>query len=384
MKYPTLACLVCLLSLAAGCGRPEKAAATGTPVRRLTVRAQPATTRDFERRLTVQGTLEAKHTAQVAARAEGNLDAVAVDVGDPVVAGETVLFQIDPVARRNAVTVSEQELAVAKAAATVAQAVAVKSEAESRKALLDFERYERLHKEGKVSDHEFEAAQVGRAQGVAGLEVARAQKDLADRQVALAEASLGIARKHLDDTRSLAPISGVVSARLAEPGEQMPVGRVILHIDDLSKVEAAAYLPAQYFPEVDVGKTRFRLQVQGREAGHHTVTLKSPVVNPMLRTFEVKGLVGEAGKGIVPGAMADLTILFESRKGIAVPSAAILFRDGRSIVFVAQDGKAAAKPVETGWQNDGWTEVLSGLDEGASVIVEGQTLLADGTPIDLP
>ena len=368
--------------LAAGCGKKESAPAE--TVRAVTVRVQPAAARDFERRLTVQGTLEAKNFANVASRADGNLDAIWVDEGDAVVAGETALFQIDPVGRANALTIAQQNLAVAKASLEVAQASAGKTRAEARKALLDFERYQRLHQDRKVSDSEFEAADVGRAQAEAGIAVAEAQVDLAERQVKQAEASLAIAEKNLADAKVVAPLTGVVSARHAEPGEQMSVGKPVLRIDDLSVVEAAAYLPAQYFPEVQPDETTFRLGVGGRAAGTHVVAYRSPTINPTLRTFEIKGRVEAADGLAVPGQMADLTIVFETRRALGVPSASILDRGGKSIVFVAQDGKAAAREVQTGLQNDGWTEILSGLEAGESVVTEGQTQLRDGLPVEIP
>ena len=72
-------------------------------------------------------------------------------------------------------------------------------------------------------------------------------------------------------------------------------------------------------------------------------------------------------------------ILFEqSRDGIV-----ILDRAGKSVVFVAQDGRAVAREVQTGLQNDGWTEILSGLEAGATVVVEGQTQLRDGLPVEV-
>lgn len=367
--------------LATGCGKKEAAAAD--TVRALAVRVQPVAARDFERRLTVQGTLEAQNFANVASRADGNLDAIWVDEGDAVVAGETALFQIDPVGRENARTIAKQNLAVAQASLAVAEAAARKTEAEARKATLDFERYERLHQAGKVSDNEFESAEVAHAQAKAGRAVAEAQVDLAERQVKQADANLAIAEKNLADARILAPITGVVSARHAEPGEQMAVGKVVLRIDDLSVVEAAAYLPAQYYPEVEPGKTEFRLGVGGRAAGTHVVAYRSPVINPTLRTFEIKGKVAAADGLAVPGQMADLTIVFETRSGLGVPSASILTRNGKSIVFVAQDGKAAAREVQTGLQNDAWTEILSGLEAGESVVVEGQTQLRDGLAVEI-
>ena len=367
--------------LAAGCGKKESVAAE--TVRALAVRVQPVASRDFERRLTVQGTLEAKNTANVASRADGNLDAIWVDEGDAVVAGETALFQIDPVGRENALTIAKQNLAVAEASLEVAEASAKKTEAEARKAGLDFDRYGRLHKDGKVSDNEFESAEVAHAQAAAGIAVAKAQVDLAERQVKQAEANLAIAEKNLADAKIVAPLSGVVSARHAEPGEQMAVGRTVLRIDDLSVVEAAAYLPAQYYPEVVPGETTFRLGIGGREAGAHTVTYRSPTIDTTLRTFEIKGKVAAADGLAVPGQMADLTIVFETRAGLGVPSASILVRAGQSVVFVVQDGKAVAKEVQPGLQNDAWTEILSGLETGESVVTEGQTQLRDGLPVEI-
>lgn len=378
----SLFAVLVVAALAAGCGKKAAAPAAET-ARAVAVRVQPVAARDFERRLTVQGTLEAKNYATVASRADGNLDAIWVDEGDAVVAGETALFQIDPVGRENARTIAKQNLAVAQAALDVAQASAKKTEAEARKATLDFARYERLHQAGKVSDNEFESAEVARAQAQAGRAVAEAQVDLAERQVKQAEANLAIAEKNLADARILAPITGVVSARHAEPGEQMSVGKPVLRIDDLSVVEAAAYLPAQYYPDVVSGTTTFRLGIGGREAGAHAVTYRSPTIDPTLRTFEIKGQVAAADGLAVPGQMADLTIVFETRAGLGVPSAAVLVRGGKPAVFVARNGQAFLREVQTGFQNDGWTEILSGLETGETVVVEGQTQLRDGLPVEI-
>ena len=379
---PILFAALLAAALASGCGKKTAAARTeAAPA--LAIRAQAAAERTFERRLTVQGTLEAKSYANVAARIDGNLEEIWVEEGDPVVAGKTALFQIDSVNRQSALAIAEQNLAVAQSSLAVARAAAQKTEAEARKANLDFERYERLHQSQQVSDNEYEAAQVQHESSKAAVAVAAAQVDLARSQVRQAEASVAIARKNLEDAKVFAPISGVVSSRTAEPGEQMSAGRVLLRIDDLASVEAAAYLPAQYYPEVAPGKTEFRLAVNGRDAGTHVVTTRNPTINPLLRTFEIKGRLEDAGDFAVPGNMADLTIVFESRPGLGVPTAAVLVRNGRNIVFVVQAGQAVQRDVQTGLQNDGWTEILSGLQAGETVVTEGQTQLRDGLKVEV-
>ena len=212
--------------LSTGCGKKETVTPQTEEVRALAVRTQPAALRTFERRLTVQGSLEAKNNANIASRADGNLDAIWVDEGDVVVAGKTALFQIDSANRENALAIAEQDLAVAKAALAVAKASAQKTEAESHKATLDYDRYGRLHKDSRVSDNEFEMAEVQFESAKAGIAVSKAQVELAESQVKQAESSLSIAQKNFNDAKIIAPISGVVSSRSAEPGEQMSVGHV--------------------------------------------------------------------------------------------------------------------------------------------------------------
>ena len=366
-----------VVAVAAGCGRnvlsPEITRPKGRPVR-----AIKAERRMFERRLTVQGTVECKVVADVGARVAGNLDSIGVDEGDRVEADSTVLFQIDPASLEKAVVIAEQDRNVARASLDVARSQAVQIEAEAKKALLDFARYQRLHEQGKVSDNEFETRDVHRAQAEAAQDVAKAGVELAARKVEQAEAALAIAGKNLADAKVVAPINGVVTRRVAEPGEHMAVGNTVMRIEDLATKEAVAFLPATYHAEIRPGETKFRLSLDGREGGEHIVTYRSPTVDTTLRTFEVKGRIPEEQVGVVPGDLAQLTIVFASRQGIAVPAEAVLFRRGRNLVFVVQDGKAVVREVETGLANNGWLEVVSGLVFGEQVVVEGQVLLTDG------
>jgi RND family efflux transporter MFP subunit len=378
----------CLIALffglfIAGCGdKPSKA---NEPIKKntqsLAVRTLKAEQRTFERRLTVQGNIEAKQIANVASRLAGNIDAIYVDEGDRVEANKTVLFQIDPLSLQSAVIASEQQLAVAQASLEVAKASLGKSEAEATKAARDFERFQRLHKDGRVTDNEFEIHHLQYEQAKVGLAVSKAQVGLAESHVLQAAAALEISRKSLTDTKSVAPISGAVTMRHKEPGEQVGIGEIVMRIEDPSSIEAVAYLPAAYYTEVLPGKTPARLTIAGKEAGSFIVTYRSPVINTTLRTFEIKGKV--ESKEAVAGAMADITLVFESRKAIGIPSNALLQRNGKPSVFIARDGKSLLKNLETGLINEGWTEVASGLEADDLVIIEGQTQLREGMAVTI-
>ncbi len=389
MNKPLYIAFVALSAAAfVGCGGAEEeakpevtASASIQSVRGMAVKVAERT---VENRLTVQGSLEAKIWANVAARVAGNLDAIWVDEGDTVVAGETKLFQIDPVSLSNEVVIARQAVAVAESSLNVSIASLESIKAAAKKSELDFDRYERLFKEGRVSANEFEKAETQNAQSEAQLAVGETQIALAKQQVEQAKAQLLITEKRLSDSLIISPITGVVSERMADPGEYIGGGQVVLKIVDLNTIEAGAFIPAQYYARVVPGKTAFRLSEHGRALGDVTVSYKSPVVNTTLRTFEIKGIVNrESAASAAPGMMVDLTIVFDSRKGVGVPSGSVLVRDGKSVVFVVKDGRAAQRVVETGYQNDGYTEITKGLAADDLVIYEGHTIVREGQGVEI-
>ena len=60
------------------------------------------------------------------------------------------------------------------------------------------------------------------------------------------------------------------------------------------------------------------LLVGGRDVGSYTVTYKSPTVDVRLRTFEVKCEIKDPPKGVVPGSMADITVVFAEHESLGV------------------------------------------------------------------
>jgi membrane fusion protein (multidrug efflux system) len=79
---------------------------------------------------------------------------------------------------------------------------------------------------------------------------------------------------------------------------------------------------------------------------------------------------------------ARVNIVYERRENaLQLPRAAILDADGTQSVFVVADGKAEQRPVKTGLANNGWIEVIEGLDGEERVVVVGQAGLKTGTAV---
>lgn len=354
---------------------------SATPADAVPVVLQPARETVFEERLAIAGSVVAKRYALVSARIPGTLEEIFVEEGDYVEAGKTKLFQTDSVKLAQAMAIAQEQLRVAECAVREKEALLEKTLVAQQQALTDLARYRDLNARNAVATQVVEHQQAQCRQLEADVRHVQTLIDLAKAQLEQARLNVKIAEKDFTDSLVVAPISGRVSMRLREPGESAGVGTPVLRIDDLSLVEISVFAPAEYYDRIELGKSKMRVTVGATEIGELTVTYKSPVVEPKLRTFQIKCLLPEPPSEVVPGRMAQTALVLQSRRGVGVPIAAVVKREGRNLVFTAKNGTAAAVTVPLGLQTDGWWEVLSGIEPGMPIISMGQTLVSDGTPL---
>ncbi len=350
--------------------------------RRIPVTAIPAREITFEERIVAQGNVFAKTTASAAPRINGVITDMYVEEGDPVVANETVLFQIDKVVVSQAHEIAQQDLKVAECARRDAEATLAAAQAQHDKAKLDYERFVRLRSQEAITPDAMEQMEAGYAVAKAQVERATAGLRLREEQEKQADAALAIARKNLDDSRILSPINGWVTHREKKQGEFAAAGMGIVDLTDPSVLEVSAFLPGEYYPRVTPGETTVHIVVSGVDLGTFPVSYKSPEIQAALRTFEIKCLIESPPEGIVPGAIANIQAVLRAAPGVGVPHEVVQVRNGKQVVFVVEDDVAKAIPIETGLTMDGWTEVLNGVvASGAPVIAMGCNLVNDGSPV---
>lgn len=367
---------------ASGPGSSESGKAVATSGRSVNVQTSTVTARTFEERLHVQGNLKAEYHATVAARVGGTVERILVNEGDLVVAGETELFRTDSVTLDRELQISREQLEVARCALGEAQANRERLHAILDKSLVDYERSERLYKQSVGSLSRVEQLESEYKQAVASVKHADSQVNLASEKVEQAELFTQIAEKQLRDSHAVAPVSGRISKKFVEEGEMASVGQAVLRIENTSDIEVSAFLPAQYYPRIVPGETQINLDVYGVLIEDQKVSYKSPTIDPALRTFEMKCVLEDPPDCVVPGAMAEVSVILDRQQGLAVPIDAVQERDGRPVVFIADGGRARMLHVETGLETDGFIACQGdGLVEGASIVTLGQYLLNDGDGI---
>jgi HlyD family secretion protein len=175
----------------------------------------------------------------VASKFPGRVTKLLAREGDRVKAGQ-VLVQLDDAQAR---TQARQ----ARAAVVALQAEAAAAGRQAEQAERDTQRFRELRTEGTASVHEAEQAEL--AARVAQDRLTSAQAQLSRTRAALAEAE-----SVLTDLTVRAPADGTVATRMADTGEVVAAGAVLLMLVDLDHL----YLKV-YVPEVLIGKLRLGL-----------------------------------------------------------------------------------------------------------------------------
>ncbi len=364
---------LCSLLLATGCQKEETVQQADNRPRVKVCELTPELT--FEDVAVVQGSIRTKYTAAVASRLPGTIDEVLADEGDVVKAGQP-LFQVDRINLENQVAIAKDDQAVAHAAKAEAVAAQAEAEAAHEKAKTDAERYRRLYNESRsVTKDAWEKAELQLRSAAATLARAKAAVASADAKIQQADTALRIAEKNLSDSRGLAPFDGIITQKLQDRGDYVDAGTPIFTMDDPRVHELCLTLTADRYAEVAVGKTLVNADF-GQEL---PVTYKSPTINPMTRTFELRAIT-KPDPAVAPGLLCDARIVFERRQGFGLPAGAVAKRGGREVAFVVgDDGTVTSVEVKKGATAGAMVEVLNPEDfQGKRVVAEGMLLLNVG------
>lgn len=319
-------------------------------------------TRELARTLEVSGGLKAVNSAFIKARVGAEVQSLSVREGDAVKAGQ-VIGQLDTVELDLRVRQAEQNAQSSKAQLDIA-----------RRAL---ENNRALVAQGFISP--------------TGLETSVSNEAAAAATYEAAAAAVALARKTKVDAQLVAPISGMVSQRLVQPGERVALDSRIVEIVDLSRIELEAALAPEDVVDVRIGQTA-RLRIDGLpETVVATVARINPSTQPGTRSVMVY-LALKPQPGLRQGLFAKGSIDLQRRSALVVPANAVRIDQATPYVLVVADGKAAQRRIEPGVRGearraDGGrepvVEVLSGVAEGTLLIAGSVGVVQEGTAVSV-
>ena len=255
-----------------------------------------------------------------------------------------------------------------------------------------------LYQQGALPRRDLDSAQVALAQARSQNE--QAQKQLSDFErmgkdqlIKAAEGTKESAEGHyraaaaqLSYSEIRSPIDGIVTDRPLYVGDLATANQPILTVMDTSSLVAKAHVPQSDANQLKVGDPA-EIRVPGEDPPvKGRISLVSPALDPGSTTIEVWVETRQANPKLKPGMTVSIEATAKTvPDAVAVPTGAVFKNaEGADYVLIAgADHKAHQKVVETGVKNAQWTEIVSGVKAGESVIVAGGYSVPDGTAIEI-
>lgn len=305
------------------------------------------------------GTIAARVQGDLGFRVAGKVLERLVDTGQTVRRGQALL-RLDPVDLKLAAHAQQEAVAAARARA--------------QQASDEEQRYRDLQGTGAVSA-------LAHEQIKAAADAARAQLRAAEAQAA---AALNASRY----AELLADADGIVMETLAEPGQVVSAGQVVVRLAHAGRREAVVQLPETLRPALG---SAAQARLFGREDVVIPARLRqlSDVADRATRTFEARYVLDAGAAASAPlGSTVTLRIGGTStstagKATLQVPIGAILDEGKGAAVWVVQGDQVRLQPVTVVQVQDGNAQVAGALGLGERIVALGAHLLSEGAQVRL-
>ncbi len=197
-------------------------------------------------------------------------------------------------------------------------------------------------------------------------------------------AQLDIAKAQLAEMTIAAPFSGYLGLRQVSVGAYISSGTVITTLDDLNTLRVAFSVAEHYLADINVGMP---LSVTNAAYGnirfYGAVSAIDTRIDPLTRTVTVHGALPNDDLRLRPGMLLNVQLELDNRMAMQISERALVPQQQKQFVYkVAADNTVSQVEVTLGQRNPGWVEILTGLQEGDEVVVEGTQKLRSGLTIN--
>lgn len=344
MRYPRLllSAAACALALLSACKKPGAAKAGGPPAMPPTqVIAVEARREAVAESLSLVGTLTANEWVEIKTELEGTVVEIGFDEGKAVTKGQ-LLFRLDESRLNASLAEAEVNLKLSK---------------------VNFDRAQQLLRDKTISQQEFD--------------------QLASRFESM-QAALAVKQRELKDTKIHAAFAGVMGARNVSSGQVIKKDTMLGVLVDLNPVKVEVSVPERFLSLLKLDQT-IELRVAAFPGRKFTgqVYFIAPQVDTNTRTALVKAKIANADFALKPGMFANLDLTLQLRDAaVVVPEPAIMVNADRAMLYIVdKDMNAQLRPVKLGVRSAGVVEILSGVEAGQLVIVEGVQKVRPGAKV---
>ena len=202
--------------------------------------------------------------------------------------------------------------------------------------------------------------------------------------VEIAKAEVSQYQTRLARTRIHAPFDGIISERLVEPGDVLPIHQHILSVMDTTSLIAKIYISELLLPLVNVGDpVEIKIDALGNQLFNGNVIRTHPTIDANTRRGVIEIELKPVPEGALPGQLCRVTLSTEKVSRLMIPFDAVRYDNTGTFVFVIQDDKAIRRNIKTGLQSHTDIEILDGVQENEQVVIKGFFGLKNNTQVSI-
>lgn len=307
------------------------------PVKVEVLEVKPENNRNI---LTATGTLESPRTTELTSETSGKIVYLSIPEGKLVNKGH-LLAKIN-----DSTILAEKKI----------------SEGKLKNAKENFERMKALREKGAISQQTLDNT----------LEVLNTAEGEYDRSVS---------SRQMTDV--VAPFSGVLSIKKVSEGTFIEPGDAIVRISQIDPLHLIFSLPEKYTQEIKEGQN-IKFKITGSEKEYTAkVIVIDPYINPDTRSIQVKGIVSNPNKELLPGRFASVKLEVNSLDNIISIPQESLIQEGnkKQVAIVNKDNLISFREViVTSWEKDS-VIISEGLKEGDIIVTSGHQKLKSGMKV---
>jgi RND family efflux transporter MFP subunit len=217
---------------------------------------------------------------------------------------------------------------------------------------------------------------------------AKTQADILIGTIKADQSALDNLRVQKSYTTIRAPFSGRISAanvkigNFVRPADTAPLAV----INQMAPVYVTFAIPQRVLVDLRdamaTGESRVIATIPGHQRSEDgKVAMVENSVDSTTGMVTVRGIMNNEHETLWPGILVNTKLVIRTEDAITVPTAAVQRSQNGNYVFVIRDGKAHVQPVNVSRTFQGNSVVATGLSGGEDVIVDGQLLLSEGTPV---
>lgn len=397
-------CMALILSSCTASTTEETAASTtekAAEERPIAVSVQTVKSGDIVKANTFSGRTKSSGDTSVTAETVGKIQKVHVTVGQKVQKGD-VLLTIDGTDLNKNIEQARVSLETAQRSYESAVGGNVASQINQLEnavtnaqlgydeAKRNYDMYYELYQAETITEDQFKKIELSLLQAEQGLQAAQntleitknqvipESQKLAAQNVSQAQVAYDTAKSNLSKLTITAPVSGTITTSNFKTGEMIAQSAPAFVISNLGTLKVELQVT-----ETDVTKFKQGNKVDVTISDSDikgTVAEVGKVPNAQTGLYTIDITVDNSNGNFLAGMAAEVKLVAEQSQGtLLVAKNAVFEEEGQKYVYVCKDKLAVKTPVETGLTNVDTIEITNGITSGDVVVIEGLSLISDGT-----